>query len=245
MKSSQGIDNIVQDLARMKVDCQVQGNPPMTASAEATALAMLSLAATSFSSNQATQACNICKEKEITPPSYPSKVAWSFKDTELDVIPTVRDTKSQQVRKWKLKHHRDSIAKFQPNLKQEANPSHPKSPPPKASWSSLMFGALNVPALPVQQQSYLQSPTVTPKKQSSEDTALISMPALYLTPEKSARSISDCPPPTRKSTRTLRRRPIGRQSPLHKKLRRDDWDICDSYTPVGWGIQAHQEEVHF
>ena len=64
MKSlCQGIDSVVQDLARMKVGFQVQGNP-MTASAEATAMAMLSLAASS-SSNQATPASNVARRRRI------------------------------------------------------------------------------------------------------------------------------------------------------------------------------------
>ena len=163
------------------------------------------------------------KEKENTPPRKDRKPMSANNDLVITILESqkpaanVDDLLARKIRKWKLRHHPSSSPSKQDkqtSVQASASSSQQATPPATDKWKNITIGAplLKTQAVP-------PSPHKPSRLQFDEDTFSL-MPRLpYETPDaKTSRSDEPCLPLRRPSLK-IRRRPLGRPSPLHKKVR--------------------------
>ena len=161
------------------------------------------------------------KENENTPPRKGSRPMSSTKNLAVPILESLKPTASndddllaRKIHKWKLKHHQQSSPSNQGNQisAQAPSSSHQQATPPAIDkWTNIMIG---VPLLKIQD--------VRPSY--GEDTFAAMPQLLFETPDTKAKASGldePCFPPRRPSLK-IRRRPLGRPSPLRKKLRHDE-----------------------
>ena len=166
------------------------------------------------------------KEKENTPPRKDRKPMSANNDLAITVLESQKPTANvddllvRKIRKWKLKHHPQSSRSKQDEQISVQDPSSSRqqaTPPATDKWKNIMVGA------PLLKTHSVPPSHHKPSRLQFEEDAFSLMPRLpYETPDaKSSRSDEPCLPPRRTSLK-IRRRPLGRPSPLHKKVRHDE-----------------------
>ena len=176
------------------------------------------------------------EETENTPPLDSSLVSSNDDKLAVPILdpsnPATDDPEEPggQICKWKLRH-RTSITRGQANNEQVHTAtmqyaSSPSSPPPTAaSWANFPFGAFKTPASQPSAHCYLPSPPTPSRVRLDEDTT-ISMPD-FPCPMPNVIAVGrgrGCPPHRRPKLK-FRPRHIGGLSPLHKKMRCDEWGV--------------------
>ena len=164
------------------------------------------------------------KEKENTPPRKESKSISSSIDlagSTIESKPAANnddDLLAREIRKWKLKNHPTSNpSKPDDQVSAQASSGQPTTPPATDKWTNIMTGVprLKTPALP-------PSPP-TPSRLQFRDAITTLMPQLaFETPDTKVFGPDEPGHPPRRPSLKIRRRPIGRPSPLHKKVRYDE-----------------------